>query len=166
MSQRFEGRNLEEALNSAAQQYGVERWQLTYGVLLEKRGFLGGVKRVVIEADINEGAIQPPPAAVAATAAAAPVSSGPPRAERAARGPRGGGGGARVGGGGRGGRSGGGNRGGDRRERAGRGGGGGGRQRDDADTLQPGDFEQFANVEVPDQGPESAEATAVREWIE
>jgi predicted RNA-binding protein Jag len=171
MSQRFEGRNLEEALNSAAQQYGVERWQLTYGVLLEKRGFLGGVKRVVIEADINEAAIQPPPVAAAATAATAPVSSGPPRAERSARGPRGngGGGGARGGGGGgRGGRSGGGNRGGDRRERAGRGGGGGGRgrQRDDADTLQPGDFEQFANVEVPDQGPESGDATAVREWIE
>ena len=158
MSQRFEGRNLEEALNSAAQQYGVERWQLTYGVLLEKRGFLGGVKRVVIEADINEAATQPPPAA------SAPVSSGPPRAERSARGPRGGGGG-----GGRGGRSGGGNRGGDRRERSGRGGGGGGgrrRHRDEEDTLQPGDFEQFANVEVPDQGPESAEATAVREWIE
>ena len=57
MSQRFEGRNLEEALNSAAQQYGVERWQLTYGVLLEKRGFLGGVKRVVIEVDINEAVI-------------------------------------------------------------------------------------------------------------
>jgi predicted RNA-binding protein Jag len=165
MSQRFEGRNLEEALNSAAQQYGVERWQLTYGVLLEKRGFLGGVKRVVIEADINEAATAPPPAAVAAAATtAAPVSSGPPRAERSARGPRGGGGG-----GGRGGRSGGGNRGGDRRERSGRGGGGGGgrrHQRDDEATLQPGDFEQFANVEVPDQGPESADATAVREWIE
>jgi predicted RNA-binding protein Jag len=168
MSQRFEGRNLEEALNSAAQQYGVERWQLTYGVLLEKRGFLGGVKRVVIEADINEAATAPPAAAAAATAAA-PVSSGPPRAERSARGPRGGGGG-----GGRGGRSGGGNRGGnrggDRRERAGRGDGGGGggrgRHRDDEATLQPGDFEQFANVEVPDQGPESADATAVREWIE
>jgi predicted RNA-binding protein Jag len=164
MSQRFEGRNLEEALNSAAQQYGVERWQLTYGVLLEKRGFLGGVKRVVIEADINEAATAPPPAAVAAAAVAAPVSSGPPRAERSARGPRGGGGG-----GGRGGRSGGGNRGGDRRERSGRGGGGGGGRRphrDDEAALQPGDFEQFANVEVPDQGPESADATAVREWIE
>src|SRR5258708_32539228 len=110
MSQRFEGRNLEEALNSAAQQYGVERWQLTYGVLLEKRGFLGGVKRVVIEADINEAAIQPP-AAVAA--AAAPVSSGPPRAERSARGPPGGGGG-----GCRGGRPGGANPRGDGRQRS------------------------------------------------
>src|SRR5260221_13269009 len=109
----LEGRNLEEALNGAAQQYGVERWQLTYGVLFEKRGFLGGVKRVVIEADINEAPAQPPQAA---TAAPAPVSSGPPRAERSARGPRAGGAGG--GGGGRGGRAGGGNRGGDRRERS------------------------------------------------
>lgn len=54
--QRFEGKNLEEALNSAAQTFGVERYQLTYHVLLEKRGFLGGMKRVVIEAEINEGA--------------------------------------------------------------------------------------------------------------
>jgi len=56
MAQRFEGKNLEEALNSAAQTFGVQRYQLTYHVLLEKRGFLGGMKRVVIEAEINEGA--------------------------------------------------------------------------------------------------------------
>lgn len=61
MAQRFEGKNLEEALNSAAQTFGVERFQLTYHVLLEKRGFLGGMKRVVIEAEINEAA-QPEPA--------------------------------------------------------------------------------------------------------
>src|SRR5207247_2343854 len=116
MSQRFEGRNLEEALNGAAQHYGVERWQLTYGVLLEKRGFLGGVKRVVIEADVNEAATQPP--AAAAAAAPAVSHSSPPRSERPARGGRGGGAG-----GGRGGRQGGGGgggRGGDRRERGGR----------------------------------------------
>ena len=65
MSQRFEGKNLEEALNSAAQTFGVERYQLTYHVLLEKRGFLGGMKRVVIEAEINEGASQPEIAAAA-----------------------------------------------------------------------------------------------------
>ncbi len=59
MAQRFEGKNLEEALNNAAQTFGVERYQLTYHVLLEKRGFLGGMKRVVIEAEINEGASQP-----------------------------------------------------------------------------------------------------------
>src|SRR5438445_172410 len=48
MAERFEGKNLEEALNAAAQTFGVERYQLTYHVLLEKRGFLGGMKRVVI----------------------------------------------------------------------------------------------------------------------
>jgi predicted RNA-binding protein Jag len=152
MAQRFEGRNLEEALNSAAQHFGVERSQLTYGVLLEKRGFLGGVKRVVLEADINEAATQPPP-----TPVAAPVSSAPPSAERPASGGRGGGGG-----GSRGARSGGGGRGGERRERGGR----GARRRDDDDLLQPGDFEQFANVEAPEQGPESEAAAAVREWID
>lgn len=65
MAQRFEGKNLEDALNNAAQTLGVERYQLTYHVLLEKRGFLGGMKRVVIEAEINEGASQPEIAAAA-----------------------------------------------------------------------------------------------------
>src|SRR6185436_9220499 len=59
MSQRFEGKNVDEALTSAAEALGVERFQLTYHVLLEKRGFLGGVKRVVIEADINTSADAP-----------------------------------------------------------------------------------------------------------
>jgi len=59
MSQRFEGRNIEEALTHASEALGVGRWQLTYHVLLEKRGFLGGVKRVVIEADVNEAAAPP-----------------------------------------------------------------------------------------------------------
>src|SRR5688572_23495796 len=89
MSQRFEERNLEEALGHATQTFGVERWQLTYHVLLEKRGFLGGVKRVVIEADVNETA--PPPA----PAAPPPVAEArAPRADRD-RGPRGAGGGGR-----------------------------------------------------------------------
>jgi spoIIIJ-associated protein len=65
MGQRFEGKNLEDALNHAAQTFGVERYQLTYHVLLEKRGFLGGMKRVVIEAEINEGAPEPEPVAPA-----------------------------------------------------------------------------------------------------
>src|SRR5687767_12359057 len=109
MSQRFEGRNLEEALNHAAQTFGVERWQLTYHVLLEKRGFLGGVKRVVIEADRNEEAPAPAPAA------AAPAGdSRPPRRERGPRGGGGGGGGRRERGGGAGGDRG--------RDRGGRGG--------------------------------------------
>ncbi len=83
MTQRFEGKNLDEALNGAAQTFGVERYQLTYHVLLEKRGFLGGMKRVVIEAEVNEAAqpesVQP----------AAPAPG--PRSERGrgGRGPRG-----------------------------------------------------------------------------
>ena len=44
MSQRFEGRNLEEALGAASAALGVERYRLTYHVVLEKRGFLGGTK--------------------------------------------------------------------------------------------------------------------------
>src|SRR5438132_13089085 len=91
MSQRFEGKNLDEALTAATQAFGVERHQLTYHVLLEKRGFLGGVKRVVIEAEINEAAVvQPPPQQAAQPSA----PSGPPpaRRERGPRGGRGGGG--------------------------------------------------------------------------
>jgi spoIIIJ-associated protein len=151
MSQRFEGKNLDDALTNASQTLGVERYQLTYHVLLEKRGFLGGVKRIVIEADINEAAVAPAPQA--APAAAAP--SGPPTARRE-RGPRAGGGGVR----GRGGR------------RDNRGGGGGGNRRrrfhdeDDEMALQPGDFEQYVDVEVPEQGAESEAAKTVHEWCD
>jgi predicted RNA-binding protein Jag len=151
MSQRFEGRSLEEALQSAAETLGVERWQLTYHVLLEKRGFLGGVKRVVLEAEVNTSAAAP-----AVSAPAASHESGPPRSNRDSRG-RGGRGG---GGGGRGGRG----RNGDSRGRGGRGGGGRGRGRGDHD-FQSGDFETFLG-DVPEQGPESDGARAVREWCE
>jgi spoIIIJ-associated protein len=156
MSHRFEGRSLEEALQSAAETLGVERWQLTYHVLLEKRGFLGGVKRVVLEADINTAAPEP---TVAAAAPAAPSHSGPPR--RADRDSRPGGGG---GGGGRGGRGGGGGRG---RDAGGgrRGGGGRGRGRSDEREFQTGDFETFLG-DVPEQGPEADGARAVREWCQ
>ncbi|MDP9190425.1 MAG: Jag N-terminal domain-containing protein [Acidobacteriota bacterium] len=150
MSHRFEGRSLEEALQSATETLGVERWQLTYHVLLEKRGFLGGVKRIVLEADINTSA-PAPAAAPAAAGPAAPHESSPPR--RAARAERssGGGRGERGGGGGRG-RDGGG----------GRRGGGRGRGRSESD-FQTGDFETFLG-DVPEQGPESDGARAVREW--
>ena len=154
MSQRFEGRNLEDALQQAAQTFGVERWALTYHVLMEKRGFLGGVKRIVIEAEVNAGASEPP--------APAPVvmESRPPRSDR---GPRGGGGG-----GGRGGRGGGGGR--DRGSRRDGGGGGGGRRgggprRDEGRDFRTGDFETFLG-DVPEQGPESDAARTVREWVE
>jgi len=158
MPQRFEGRNLDDALTAAAQHFGVGRWQLTYNVLLEKRGFLGGVKRIVLEAEINEAAVQPAVApVVAAVTSPASVSPAPPRAERSDRGARGGRG--------RGGRSGGGGgRGAERNERGGR--GGGRSRRGDGDALQPGDFEQFVAVDVPEQGPESESAAAVRDWIE
>ena len=156
--QRFEGKSLEEALEHAATTFGVERYKLRHAVLLEKRGFLGGVKRVVIEADVNENAVPPPAAAVAqqpaVVAAEAARPSAPPRP---ARGPRPAGGAGRSG----------------RQSRDSRPPRGGGRRRrrelddtdDDANTLQPGDFEQFA-AEVPEQGPESETAAAVRAWCE
>jgi len=145
MSQRFEGRNLEEALQAATQAYGVERWQLTYHVLLEKRGFLGGMKRVVIEAELNPSAAEPPAAPVAAAVA---TESRPPRRERGAGG----------GGGGRGGRDGGRSR---DRER------GGGRRgpRAGGRDFRTGDFETFLG-DVPEQGPQSDAAKVVREWTE
>jgi spoIIIJ-associated protein len=146
MSQRFEGRNLEDALQQATQTFGVERWALTYHVLMEKRGFLGGMKRIVIEADVNADASEP----AAPAAAPAAVDSRPPRAER---GPRGGGRGPR-GGGRREGGGGGGNRG--RR---------GGRHRDEGRDFRTGDFETFLG-DVPEQGPESDAARTAREWVE
>src|SRR5215468_3919692 len=76
MSQRFEGKSLDEALGAAAETFGVERYQLTYHVLLEKRGFLGGVKRIVIEAEINEAAVAPAQPAVAAHSAPLPARRG------------------------------------------------------------------------------------------
>ena len=152
MSQRFEGRNLEEALGNASETLGVDRWQLTYHVLLEKRGFLGGVKRVVIEADVNQSAAPPaappPPAPVAAPVDAPYADSRPPRPSRErGRGGRGGGGGGRG-------------RGGDRDDRGGR-----GRGRGRGSDLRSGDFESFF-ADVPEQGPESDQAKVARDWCE
>ncbi len=162
MSQRFEGHNLEEALNRAASGLGVERYQISHRVIVEKRGFLGGIKRVVIEADVNPDATEP----VASVAAVAMIEpSAPAPAMRSARPPRSGGGGRRD----RGDREG---RGGARRgnggERGGR--GGGGRDRDrrpphSSDELRPGDFEKFTG-EIPEQGAETDVTRAVREWCE
>jgi spoIIIJ-associated protein len=162
MSQRFEGRNLEDALTHASETLGVDRWQLTYHVLLEKRGFLGGVKRIVIEADVNREA--PPPPVVAppppierdGNRLAPPREPRAPRAERGPRGPRR----ERGAGGGRGRREGG-----SPAPRDGRGGGSrGGRGRGDRD-FRSGDFETFLGT-IPDQGPESDGARLVREWVE
>src|SRR5205823_14044536 len=163
MSHRFEGHNLEDALNNAATTLGVERYQLTHKILVEKRGFLGGIKRIVIEADVNANAT--PPAAADAPfdvdPSDPPAYTGPPRtALGPQREPR-----ESRGRGGAGGRGRDGNRHDDRR-----GGGGDGRGRRQQhsrreETLEPGDFERFA-VEAPEQGPESEAATAVRGWCE
>ncbi|HWS72408.1 MAG TPA: R3H domain-containing nucleic acid-binding protein [Thermoanaerobaculia bacterium] len=177
MSERFEGKNVDEALTLAAETLGVDRTHLTYHVLLEKRGFLGGVKRVVIEAQIDDSvsptapASQPSAPAAAASNAAAPVSLSnehrpAPRGGRERGGNRGGGGGGE--------RSRGGNRAGsdDRGDRgAGGGGGRGGRRgpRGGGSDFQVGDFERFAS-EVPQellvQSPESDGAKTVRAWID
>ncbi len=166
MSQRFEGHNLEEALNRAASELGVERYQISHRVIVEKRGFLGGIKRVVIEADVNPDATEPVAFAPAPAAMVEPSAPAPAmRSARPSRGAGGGGGGGRRDGGDRGGR------GGDRRGNGGeRGGRGGGRDRDrrpahSSDELRPGDFEKFTG-EIPEQGPETDVTRAVREWCE
>lgn len=150
MSQRFEGRNLEEALTHASQTLGVERWQLTYHVLLEKRGFLGGVKRIVIEADVNREAPAPaaPPPPVVIERDGNQIAA--PRGSRTDRGPR------RERGAGR-------RREGEAPARQDRG-RGRGRNRSDRE-IRTGDFETFLG-EIPEQGPESDAARLVREWCE
>src|SRR5213596_848242 len=95
MAQRFDGKNLDEALTIASQALGVERHQLTYHVLLEKRGFLGGVKRIVIEAEINEAAVAPPSVAAGFSP---PSSTAPPSRRPEGRGATGRGGRGRRGG--------------------------------------------------------------------
>ncbi|MEA2162459.1 MAG: spoIIIJ-associated protein [Thermoanaerobaculia bacterium] len=155
MAQRFEGKNLDEALTMASEAFGVERVQLTYHVVLEKRGFLGGFKRVVVEAEVNEAAVARPSSAPTSITAG---SSAPGASAR--RGPGGGGRGrgGRDRGTGRG-------RGGEGRDRAGRdnGGRGHGPRREHGDDFQTGDFERFAGV-IPEQGTESEQAGIVRAW--
>lgn len=152
MAQQFEGKNLDEALTMASEAFGVERVQLTYHVVLEKRGFLGGFKRVVVEAEVNEAAVAKPVQAPSST-------PGPSLQGGASRRADGGGGRGRGGGGrGRG-------RGGEGRDRGGRSGGGRSRgpRREQEDDFQTGDFERFAG-EIPVQGPESEQAGLVRAW--
>jgi spoIIIJ-associated protein len=145
MAQRFEGKNLDEALTMASEAFGVDRVQLTYHVVLEKKGFLGGFKRVVVEAEVNE---RPIAAAVQEAAAPAPRISGPS------------GGGGR----GRGNRDRGRGRGGEGRSRGPRSGGGNrAPRRETSDDFQTGDFERFAG-DIPEQGAESEQAGVVRAW--
>src|SRR5678815_3743866 len=88
MAQRFEGKNIDEALTSAAESFGVERYRLLYHVVLEKRGFLGGMKRVVIEAEVNDQASEQVPQA---QTPASPVSASSPSRRRERGGGDGGG---------------------------------------------------------------------------
>lgn len=76
---RFEGKTVDEALDNAAEDLGVERYRLSYHVVVEKRGFLGGTKRVVIEAweDDFGNRIEPPKPATPAAAPARPRSATP-----------------------------------------------------------------------------------------
>jgi spoIIIJ-associated protein len=141
MAQRFEGKNLDEALTMASEALGVERVQLTYHVVAEKRGFLGGFKHVVVEAEINN------PTSQTETSSSEPAPSRRP------------GGGGR----GRGGRDRGRGRGGDGRGRSGDGNRARGPRREHEDDFQTGDFERFAG-EIPEQGPESEQAGVVRAW--
>lgn len=153
MAHRFEGKSLDEALTMATEAFGVERDQLTYHVVLEKRGFLGGFKRIVVEAEVNDAAVASPSPAPAA--AQGDSAQGAPSR-------RAGGGGGR----GRGGRDRGRGRGGNGRGRGGNSGGGRDRgpRREHGDDFQTGDFERFAG-EIPEQGPESEQAGVVRAWL-
>src|SRR5512140_1026248 len=140
MSQRFEGHNLEDALQRAVETLGVERYRLTYHVLVEKRGFLGGVKRVVIEADVNENAAPPAAPAETAPSAVTTTSAAAPRERPRERGPRR-------------------ERGGERRDRGGR---GQRRERgDDRPRRDESPIEFIPADEIPEQGQESPAATGV-----
>ncbi|HEY5611267.1 MAG TPA: R3H domain-containing nucleic acid-binding protein [Thermoanaerobaculia bacterium] len=148
MSHRFEGHNLDEALENASKALNVERYQLAYHVLLEKRGFLGGLKRVVIEADVDHSAQRP-----AEAPSLVPPASPPQPRQRAERNPR--------------------SRGSERSESGGRRRGREGRgshehrsgPRHERHRDQPPEREFVASV-APEQGPESSEATDIREWCE
>ncbi len=140
MAQRFEGRNIDEALTSAAEALGVERYRLLYHVVLEKRGFLGGMKRVVIEAEVNDQAPETAPKAEPQPAVAAPgrrERGGQPRERRGGRRREG----RRENG----------------REEPRR-----GRSRHDREEEAP----QVAIEEAPPQGEESEVAAAVRQWCQ
>ncbi len=143
---RFEGRTVEDALDNAAEKLGVERFLLSYHVVVEKRGFLGGTKRVVIEAweDDIGNRIEPPKPEV------------PARSEREGQRGHGDEGGP--------GRSSGqrerGDRGHGRSQRGRRGG-----RRDEPRRDEP-DIEVEVGPAPPIDESESAESKTLREWFE
>lgn len=143
-SQRFEGKTVDEAVEKAAETFGVPRYQVGYTVLSEKRGFLGGVKRLVIEAEIRDEIPEPTPAQIESALAARearPIN--PPGSSRSARG------------GGRG------NHGGGKRDR------GRGRSRTDSRRASEDRYDDLDDAPpLPAQGPESDATRKVRAFFE
>lgn len=145
--QRFEGQNLEDALDSAATALGVPRYQIEHRVVVEKRGFLGGLKRVVIEAEANPDKQPPPPPPTPAPLA--------PRARQQSR-PEGGRSGGRS-----------------ERSRGGRGREGEGRgprRREEPpdsylDKPERLPVERQPAEPAPEQGEQSAAAARIAEWL-
>lgn len=143
MSQRFEGRNLEEALDNAAKGLAVERYMVSYQVVMEKRGFLGGTKRVVIDAEVNDNAGNVGPRAEVVRPPSEPLTMHSTRAPQA------------------------------RQDRPGREGQRGGRNRkgrEDRDR-QPTERPRAASraafeEEIPPQAEQSEPARAVAKWCE
>lgn len=142
MSQQFEGRNLEEALDNAAKGLAVERYMVSYQVVTEKRGFLGGMKRVVIDAEVNDDAGNVGPRAEVVRPPSEPLtmhSSLPSqgREERPRRQGRGGG-----------------------RNRKGRG------DRDRQPSERPRPARAAFEEEIPPQQEQSEQAAAAARWCE
>ncbi|MGA7614949.1 MAG: R3H domain-containing nucleic acid-binding protein [Thermoanaerobaculia bacterium] len=136
---RYEGSNLEDALQKAAADLGVDTHRLDYHVVVEKRGFLGGIKRIVIQAEIAEIAeiserIETPAAATTASPelpTPAPGAAARPARSRRSRNDDG------------------------RRDR--------GSRTERSDRKTPRHREP---VEIPPQGDESEGAGKVRGWCE
>lgn len=92
---RFEGKSLDEAIDTAAGTLGCEPFRIKYHIVLQKRGFLGGTKRVVIEAEVdsdrNDDAPAPQGEATSARQEATPAAGErdgrrePPREKRGRR---------------------------------------------------------------------------------
>jgi len=84
MSDKFEGKNVDEALDNAASSLGVDRAAIDYSVVVEKRGFLGGTKRIVIDAKLRDTSPETVPDAVTAANTETAVDK-EPRAPRSRR---------------------------------------------------------------------------------
>jgi predicted RNA-binding protein Jag len=140
--QRFEGHNLEEAIDAAASALGVPRYQVVHKVVVEKRGFLGGLKRVVIEAHVDPEASEPPPPPV--ERAARPAAADRPRPRQRSDRPD--------------------------RDRGGRGGGRGrdhsNRERPYERHSRWSEDDRPYHEELPPQGEQSEGAAAVAKWAD